>query len=188
MELRKQAIERYFFIFRSVPSMTQNDYQPTWYECMFIIIIAPFVLSFVICQWMYQCCTDCKDRIKTWKEQIKERREKRKQDRRTDVERNAIWAAELSSRRKADRGAHLFPGNRHDLVIEEFASVSTQSQSIFFNMLPVEIRQLIYGFALGGERLRLQVSEVKHEQKRRHQLICSSGSKLVGLPKSCKLA
>lgn len=69
--------------------------------------------------------------------------------------------------------------------------MSTQQQSLFFTKLPLEIRRLIYTYALGGERLQLElVDELVDEkgyERAPFRLTCLSAQRLLAFPKSCKM-
>ncbi|KAF1846477.1 uncharacterized protein K460DRAFT_367246 [Cucurbitaria berberidis CBS 394.84] len=114
---------------------------------------------------------------------------KRKQNRDKWREKaTAAWNARLPSDRSSDETC---------LVRSIQRDVSTQSNSLFFRKLPLEIRRLIYANVVGGEELRLQViNENKKayngdeigKEKIPFKLTCPMGRRLLAFPISCKLA
>ncbi|KAF2687477.1 hypothetical protein K458DRAFT_485651 [Lentithecium fluviatile CBS 122367] len=72
----------------------------------------------------------------------------------------------------------------------DFGRVSTQQQSPFFKKLPPELRELIYAYALGGERLQLELIDDLDTNDTRKQppfrLRCPEVQRLLALPRSCK--
>ena len=96
------------------------------------------------------------------------------------------WNARLSSVRSSDETC----------LVGSTTDVSTQSNSLFFRKLPLEIRRLIYTNVLGGEELLLQViNENKAydgdeigKEKIPFKLTCPAARGLLAFPISCKLA
>jgi hypothetical protein len=75
-------------------------------------------------------------------------------------------------------------------------NISTQSESIFFSKLPLEIRQIIYTHLWDGEELLFQAPE-EHFSYRRNEiegenvpflLTCPAAQRVLGFPMSCKRA
>jgi len=77
--------------------------------------------------------------------------------------------------------------------------VSTQQQSPFFAKLPLELRRLIYTYAMGGEDLQLELYGQDDKQLQRQmgednddeipfKLSCVQAQGLLGFPASCKTA
>lgn len=62
-----------------------------------------------------------------------------------------------------------------------------QRQSSFFDKLPPELRCEIYAYALGGERLLVEVAE-HHERSDYFRIKCAAGQRLLAFPRSCKIA
>ena len=79
------------------------------------------------------------------------------------------------------------------------ADVCTQQQSPFFAKLPLELRRLIYTYAMGGQVLQLELHGQDDKQLQRQMceenddeipftLSCVQARKLLGFPASCKTA
>lgn len=101
------------------------------------------------------------------------------------AEGRATWNARLPPARSTEKDS-LDVGGRGGGV-----DVSTQQQSPFFTKLPLEIRRLIYTYALGGEQLELElVDEILDEKRYKRapfRLKCPSAQRLLAFPKSCKM-
>ena len=110
------------------------------------------------------------------------RKMRRRQERKEkwQAEGRATWNARLPLARSTEKDS-LNVGGRGGV------DVSTQRQSLFFAKLPLEIRRLIYTYALGGERLQLEVVDEKGYEKTPFRLKCLSAQRLLAFPKSCKM-
>jgi hypothetical protein len=107
-------------------------------------------------------------------------RRRRERKERWQAESRATWNARLPPARSTEKDS-LNIGGRGGV------DVSTQRQSLFFAKLPLEIRRLIYTYALGGERLQLEVADEKGYEKTPFRLKCLSAQQLLAFPKSCKM-
>jgi len=111
------------------------------------------------------------------------KRQRRKE--KWQAEGRATWNARLPPARSTEKDS-LDVGGRGGGV-----DVSTQQQSLFFAKLPLEIRRLIYTYALGGEQLQLELVDEILDQKRYKRapfrLKCLSAQRLLAFPKSCKM-
>jgi len=114
------------------------------------------------------------------------RRMRRRQERkeRWQAKGKATWNARLPPARSTEKDSL-------DVVVVGGVDVSTQQQSSFFTKLPLEIRRLIYAYALGGEQLQLEVVDEfvdeKMYEKAPFRLRCPSAQRLLAFPKSCKM-
>ncbi|OCK89426.1 uncharacterized protein K441DRAFT_699780 [Cenococcum geophilum 1.58] len=110
------------------------------------------------------------------------RRQERKE--RWQAKGRATWNARLPPARSTEK-------DYLDVVGGGGVDVSTQQQSSFFTKLPLEIRRLIYAYALGGEQLQLEVVDEfideKMYEKAPFRLRCPSAQRLLAFPKSCKM-
>ena len=97
------------------------------------------------------------------------------------AEGRAAWTARLPPARSTEKDSLDVGGGGG-------VDVSTQRQSPFFTKLPLEIRRLIYTYALGEERLQLEVVDEKGDEKAPFRLKCLSAQWLLTFPKSCKMA
>ena len=109
------------------------------------------------------------------------RKMRRRQERKEkwQAEGRATWNARLPPARSTEKDSLNVGGRGGD--------VSTQRQSLFFAKLPLEIRRLIYTYALGGEQLQLEVVDEKGYEKTPFRLKCLSAQRLLAFPKSCKM-
>jgi hypothetical protein len=107
-------------------------------------------------------------------------RRRRERKEKWQAEGRATWNARLPPARSTEKDS-LDVGGRGGV------DVSTQRQSLFFAKLPLEIRRLIYTYALGGERLQLEVVDEKGYEKTPFRLKCLSAQQLLAFPKSCKM-
>lgn len=96
------------------------------------------------------------------------------------AEGRATWNARLPPARSTEKDSLNVGGRGGE-------DVSTQRQSLFFARLPLEIRRLIYTYALGGEQLQLEVVNEKVYEKTPFRLKCLSAQRLLAFPKSCKM-
>lgn len=64
--------------------------------------------------------------------------------------------------------------------------VSRQTESKFFTLLPIELRQAIYGLALGGQELGLEF--VDEPGRPTFAVQCRTATSLLGLPRTCRQA
>ena len=103
---------------------------------------------------------------------------KRAEREKWQAESRANWHARLPP-------AYSTEGNTP--VIEGIRDVSTQQQSLFFAKLPIELRNLIYTYALGGEQLQLRIVGAREYDKAPFKLRCVSAQHIFAFPKSCKL-
>jgi hypothetical protein len=110
------------------------------------------------------------------------RKMRRRQERKEkwQAEGRATWNARLPPARSTEKDS-LDVGGRGGV------DVSTQRQSLFFAKLPLEIRRLIYTYALGGEQLQLELVDEKGYEKTPFRLKCVSAQRLLAFPKSCKM-
>jgi hypothetical protein len=91
----------------------------------------------------------------------------------------AAWDARLPPVRLQEQG---FADLRHK------GPVSDQQQSIFFAKLPLEIRRLVYTYAIGGEQLQLETGNDEAASSQPFRLSCLAAQKMLAFPQSCKLA
>jgi hypothetical protein len=71
--------------------------------------------------------------------------------------------------------------------------MSAQPTSLFFCKLPLDVRRLIYAYALGGREMLFQVisenvGDERGKEKLPFKLICTEARGLLAFPKSCNLA
>ncbi len=71
---------------------------------------------------------------------------------------------------------------------EELTNISIQSQSLFFSKLPIELRLIVYDYALSGKKLRFELSNEATSEKLFYRLKCRTARQITAFPKSCKLA
>ncbi len=69
-------------------------------------------------------------------------------------------------------------------------AIASQLQSSFFGKFPLEIREIIYEFALGGEELLIRVGNGFHTQREKDtfKFVCEDGRRRFGLAQVCRLA
>jgi hypothetical protein len=122
------------------------------------------------------------------------------------LEKSARKRKEYHARLRAEACAAWntrLPGIRHEpedaFDLCSTADVSTQQQSPFFAKLPLELRRLIYTYAMGGEDLQLELYGQDDKQLQRQMcednddeipftLSCIQAQRLLGFPASCKIA
>jgi hypothetical protein len=93
-------------------------------------------------------------------------------------EANAKWSGRLPrTRAKTD--------DVFDLILS--ADISIQQQSPFFTKLPLELRRLIYAYAMGGKELQIELCD-DDDNDTPFEMRCAEAQKLLAFPKSCKLA
>lgn len=99
----------------------------------------------------------------------------------------AAWNTRLPADRCTDQSC---------LVSGTELSVSAQSDSVFFQKLPLEIRRLIYDEIVGGDKVRLRVVDENNDpegdeigkEKVPFQLVCPTAQALLNFSSSCQLA
>jgi hypothetical protein len=107
----------------------------------------------------------------------------RKEERRSKGQ--MLWEAHLPSAISEDQQSLLFIDRRN---------VSSQQQSYLFGKLPLELREIIYAYALCGKELQVEISgdeglNLQHRGPHAPlELRCPYAQRLLAFPKSCRLA
>lgn len=99
----------------------------------------------------------------------------------------AAWHARMPTPRTSEIGAEL-------TNIE--VDICSQQHSPFFNKLPLEIRRLVYSYALAGKEFFFRVVDEAKEhwetevgkESNPFELACHAGQGSLSMPLSCKLA
>jgi hypothetical protein len=91
----------------------------------------------------------------------------------------ALWNARLPPVRNQDQETAGLPQETH---------VSSQQQSAFFGKLPLELRRLIYTYAISSEELRLEIRDDELLSGQQFRLECAAAQMILAFPKSCKVA
>lgn len=82
----------------------------------------------------------------------------------------------------------LWPKGSEDHGSLQLTPGSSQEGSFFFTKLPLELRRLIYEYAVGTEELQIKVSDEEEDLTTPFRLSCPAALRLFAFPGSCKLA
>jgi hypothetical protein len=108
----------------------------------------------------------------------KKRREHREHIEKLGAEASASWHARLPEPKvEADGAFHLC----------STADISLQKLSLFFGKLPLELRRLVYAYAMGGEELLLELRE-DGDKTIPFKMRRAEAQSLLVFPESCKMA
>jgi hypothetical protein len=113
----------------------------------------------------------------------------------SDSQRNA--SKRLQARTEEGGKAHLpsaISEDQQSLLFIDMRNVPSQQQSYLFGRLSLELREIIYAYALCGKELQVGISgdeglNIQHRGP--HALLelrCPSAQRLLAFPKSCRLA